>query len=95
MPVPLHMKTDREVLNIALESIGLIEPEDARVLWIPNTLDVGELEASEAYLEAARIHDRLEVLTGLRPLEVASDDNLPPFEAYREKAGSAEPVAGD
>jgi len=76
--VPLHCGTDAEVLDIALESIGLIAPEDARVLWIPNTLDLGEVEASEAYLAQADIRDDLEILTGLRPLETEADGNLPP-----------------
>ena len=83
--VPLHCDTDAEVLDIALESIGLIAPEDARVLWIPNTLDLGEVEASEAYLAQADIRDDLEILTGLRPLETEADGNLPPIEAYRDR----------
>ncbi len=83
--VPLHCDTDAEVLDIALESIGLIAPEDARVLWIPNTLDLGEVEASEAYLAQADIRDDLEILTGLRPLETEADGNLPPIEAYRNR----------
>lgn len=83
--VPLHCGTDTEVLDIALESIGLIAPEDARVLWIPNTLDLGEVEASEAYLAQADIRDDLEILTGLRPLETEADGNLPPIEAYRDR----------
>lgn len=83
--VPLHCDTDAEVLDIALESIGLIAPEDARVLWIPNTLDLGEVEASEAYLAQADIRDDLEILSGLRPLETEADGNLPPMEAYRDR----------
>ena len=83
--VPLHCDTDTEVLDIALESIGLIAPEDARVLWIPNTLDLGEVEASEAYLAQADIRDDLEILSGLRPLETEADGNLPPMEAYRDR----------
>ena len=91
--IPLHCDTDAEVLDIALESIGLIAPEDARVLWIPNTLDLGEVEASEAYLAQADIRDDLEILTDLRPLETEADGNLPPVEAYRDRV--PEPVFAD
>ena len=91
--IPLHCDTDAEVLDIALESIGLIAPEDARVLWIPNTLDLGEVEASEAYLSQADIRDDLEILTDLRPLETEADGNLPPIEAYRDRV--PEPVFAD
>ena len=93
--VPMHFPTDRAALAIAMESIGLIEPENARILWVPNTLDLSEVEASEAYLEMAGIQDDLEILTDLRPLAVEADGNLPPFEAYRERVGSAEAVPGD
>ena len=91
--IPLHCDTDAEVLDIALESIGLIAPEDARVLWIPNTLDLGEVEASEAYLSQADIRDDLEILTDLRPLETEADGNLPPIEAYCDRV--PEPVFAD
>ena len=91
--IPLHCDTDAEILDIALESIGLIAPEDARVLWIPNTLDLGEVEASEAYLSQADIRDDLEILTDLRPLETEADGNLPPVEAYRDRV--PEPVFAD
>ena len=91
--IPLHCDTDAEILDIALESIGLIAPEDARVLWIPNTLDLGEVEASEAYLSQADIRDDLEILTDLRPLETEADGNLPPIEAYRDRV--PEPVFAD
>ena len=93
--VPLHFETDREVLDIALESIGLIEPENARVLWIKNTLDVGEIEASEAYWAQTEVRDDLEILSDLRALEVEPDGNLPPMEAYGDRVSAFEPVAGD
>ncbi|MDA0709747.1 MAG: lactate racemase domain-containing protein [bacterium] len=93
--VPLHFKTDREVLDVALESIGLIEPENARVVWIKNTLDVGEIEASEAYLAQVELRDDLEVISDVRPLEVEADGNLPPIEAYGDRVSASEPVPGD
>ena len=83
--VPMSFSTDREALNIAMESIGLIEPENARILWIPNTLDLSEVEASEAYLETVCYEDNLEILSEPRPLEVGTNNNLPPFEAYKKK----------
>ena len=80
--IPMHFPTDREVLDVALESIGLIEAPDARVLWIKNTLDLGEVEASSAYLSAAKERADLEVLTDPRVLAVGDDGNLPPFEVF-------------
>ena len=85
--VPMHFPTDREVLDIALESIGLIQMPEARVIWIPNTLDLGEVEASAAYLDMAEMRDDLEILTDLRPLRVEADDNLPPFQVFGKASG--------
>ena len=75
--IPMHYPTDREILDIALESLGLIPPEDAKIVWIRNTLDLGEVEAAEADLEAARSRKDLEILVEPRPLSVGEDGNLP------------------
>ena len=51
--IPIHCATDKEVLGVVLQNIGLTEPPDARLMWIRNTLDVAELEGSVAYMEEA------------------------------------------
>ena len=47
---PLDYETDREMLAAALGTIGLAEPGNARLLWIADTLHLGEVECSAAYL---------------------------------------------
>jgi hypothetical protein len=78
----LDYPTDREILDRALGTIGLIEPPEARLLWIDNTLELVELECSAAYLEEARQRDDLEVLTPPRPLPLDADGNLPDFDRW-------------
>jgi hypothetical protein len=80
--IPMHYPTDEEVLKIALESIGLIEPPDARVLWIKNTLDLGEVEVSTAYSEEMKGRGDLEILSDPRPLRLDEERNLVSFEAF-------------
>jgi hypothetical protein len=75
--IPPHYDTDRETLAAALGTIGLVEPAQAKLLWIHNTLDVAEVECSEAYLEAARQRSDLEVLGERRPLPFDAPGNLP------------------
>ncbi len=75
--VPVHYATDREVLDLALVSIGLTDPVDARLLWVRNTLDVSELACSAAYFEEAQQRTDLEVLSEPEPLPLGSDGNLP------------------
>jgi hypothetical protein len=48
--VPATYDTDREAIEAALSCIGLTPPENARVLRIRNTLMLGEIEVSEAFM---------------------------------------------
>ncbi|HYW79407.1 MAG TPA: lactate racemase domain-containing protein [Thermoguttaceae bacterium] len=69
--IPLDYETDREMLEAALSTIGLTTPPDAKLLWIHNTLDLGEVECSAAYLDEARRRDDLEIL--IEPRELPFD----------------------
>ena len=75
--VPLDYETDREILEKALGTVGMTEPPDAKLLWIANTLDLGELECSAAYLDEVRTRDDLEILTEPRELPLDAAGNLP------------------
>ena len=77
---PLHYGTDREVLEVALPSVGLVEPENARVVHIKNTLDLGEIGLSEAYLAEAQGRDDLTVVDPLREMAFDDEGNLQPVE---------------
>ncbi|MBN1591069.1 MAG: DUF2088 domain-containing protein [Pirellulales bacterium] len=74
---PLDYETDREILEATLGTIGLTEPAAARLVWIPDTLHLTELECSVAYWEEARRRDELEILTPPRPLPLDEEGNLP------------------
>ena len=75
--IPPHYDTDRETLEVAFGTIGLVEPPQAKLLWIHNTLDVVEVECSEVFFEAARQRADLEVLCEPRPLPLDAAGNLP------------------
>jgi len=74
---PMDYETDREMLEAALSTIGLAEPPNAKLLWIANTLELAEMECSEAYLREARQRDDLEILTEVRDLPFDGQGNLP------------------
>lgn len=74
---PLDYPTDREMLAAALGTIGLAEPPEARLVWIADTLHLGEVECSAAYLAEAQKRSDLEVLTGLSELPFDAAGNLP------------------
>ena len=48
--IPLVYATDREAIEAALQTIGLVEPPEARVVHIRDTLHLAELQLSEACL---------------------------------------------
>ncbi len=78
--LPVSYDTEREIMESALSTVGLVSPENAGVMWIQNTLQVAEVECSARYLEEAKQRQDLEVLTGLRDLEWDAAGNLGPLE---------------
>jgi hypothetical protein len=80
--VPIHYETDAEVLDAALDNIGLVPPERAKMLWVQNTLHVGTVECSAAYLSEARERKDLEIASDVRPLPLDERGMLPEFGAW-------------
>ena len=60
--IPIHFDTDRICIEKALQTVGLVTPENARVLRIHNTLHLAELLVSEAYLPEIKKRQDLEIL---------------------------------
>ncbi len=73
---PVQFASDQELLERVLPQIGLTEPVDAKVLWIPNTLELAEVECSAAFMSEAQGRDDLELLTDPRPLPFDAAGNL-------------------
>lgn len=48
--IPLTFPNDREAIIAALQTVGLVEPPNARVIQISDTLHLGEVIVSEAFL---------------------------------------------
>jgi hypothetical protein len=79
--LPVSLATDREVLEAAFPTIGLTEPEQARVLHISNTLQVAELLASEVYLPLLQARDDLDLVEDAHEMEFDEEGNLYPVAA--------------
>lgn len=52
--IPITLPTDAEAVDCALQTIGLIAPENARVIQISDTLHLTRVRVSEAYFEEVR-----------------------------------------
>src|SRR5947209_490768 len=77
--LPLVFDSDREAVQSALGCIGLTEPEHARVIRIKNTLIIGELECSEAFLPEIKKRADLEVVGEARPLDFDAAGQVVPL----------------
>lgn len=66
--MPIALATDREAVEAALNTIGAVNAEEARLVHIKNTLEIGELEISEALLEETGEKSNLRILETRGPL---------------------------
>tara|TARA_B100000809_G_scaffold128221_2_gene126344 strand:- start:658 stop:1926 length:1269 start_codon:yes stop_codon:yes gene_type:complete len=73
---PVHLPTDRATIEAALVQIGLVEPADARVIWIENTLLLENVACSATYQDEAQQRSDLEILSSPRPFPFDDEGNL-------------------
>jgi hypothetical protein len=76
--VPIALNTDRESIEAALNTIGAVDPKNARILHIKNTLEIAELDISEALLEDKKGRKDLELINELGPMAFDPKGNLEP-----------------
>ena len=76
--IPIALKTDKEAVEVALNTIGAVDPEDARIVHIKNTLEIAELDISEALLNEIKGRKDLELMEELGPMSFESEENLRP-----------------
>ena len=77
--IPMHIETDRECIQVALGSVGLIPPRKSRIVRIKNTLQLDEVEVSEIYGGEIPSRPDLEILEGPRPMSFDVRGNLIPL----------------
>jgi len=74
--IPIYFETDRIGLDAALKTVGFMEPEDTKVVRIHNTLDLGELLVSEAYLKEVENREDLSILEPVKDMEFDANNDL-------------------
>lgn len=73
---PIALKTDKEAVEAALDTIGAIDPEKARLVHIKNTLEIGELDVSGAFLKEVGGRKDLKLIKELGTMSFESDGSL-------------------
>lgn len=78
LPVKLAMvlRDDRMAIQAAVKTCNGVSPENARIVLIRNSLHMGELYLSEAFLPLARETEGMEIVSECRPLPFDEEGNL-------------------
>jgi hypothetical protein len=99
--IPITLPTDREVIEAALETCWRVDPAEARVVVIPNTLELQTLWVSPPLDDEVRDHPHLTRETEYRPMPLRDDGSLDQVElfpasvrAQRLRAGRGAPGDG-
>jgi len=77
--IPIALETDREAIATALTTVGPIEAWEARVIRIKNTLEMEELQVSEALMDEIKGRQDVTVMGGLEEMAFDGSGNLLPI----------------
>ena len=75
--IPLYFDTDQICIEKALQTVGLREPGEERIMRIHNTLDLGELLVSEAYRAEVEAREDLSIVEEAAPMPFDASGDLP------------------
>lgn len=74
--IPLTLENDRDAIDAAVKSIGLIPPEKLKIIRIKNTKTLGEMDVSQGYREELLKRKDLEIITIEKPMVFDNNGNL-------------------
>ena len=74
--VPMHFKTDQKCVETCLNTIGMVQPEAARIVRIKNTATLEALWISRALEAEARSKPEIQVLGSWEPMRFDNEGNL-------------------
>ncbi|OHD65969.1 MAG: hypothetical protein A2176_04200 [Spirochaetes bacterium RBG_13_51_14] len=76
--IPMVLESDRDAIMTSAAMAGADNPDSFRVVWIKNTLELGEMLVSDALLDDTKEHSSLKVLNGPHEIKFDSNGNLIP-----------------
>jgi hypothetical protein len=71
--IPITLPTDRDVFEAAIETCWRIDPAEARMVVIPNTLELNTLWVTPALEAEVKAHPHLAFETDFRPIPFSPD----------------------
>jgi len=72
----MYFEDDRQAIEVALDSIGLISPRRSKIVRIQNTLRLDVVGVSEIYLNELHHRSDVDILTEIEPMGFDRQDNL-------------------
>ncbi len=73
---PMHFSTDRDCVEKILATCGRLDTAEASIVWIPNTMDIGECLVSENLLDEVKQNPEIEVVGEPQAIEFDDAGNL-------------------
>jgi hypothetical protein len=77
--IPIALPTDREAIATALTTVGPIEPWEVRVIRIKNTLEMEEMQISEALMDELKGRPDITPIGSPEEPMFDAEGNLPPL----------------
>lgn len=77
--IPIHYDTDKKVLNVALQTIGDVSPEQAKIIRIRNTLELEHLLVSETYYDEIQSRSDLAIIDPAHDMAFTREGDLLPY----------------
>jgi hypothetical protein len=77
--IPLTLKNDREAIEIAIKSVGLIPRDQLKIMRIKNTTSLSEVDVSVGYEEELFRRRDLNIINPKRSMAFDESGNLEPF----------------
>ncbi|MBT3345549.1 MAG: DUF2088 domain-containing protein [Gemmatimonadetes bacterium] len=74
--IPITFATDRECIEKALETVGFVAPENARVMRVRNTLQLSDLWVSDAYAKDIDTREDLSIVTQATQMDFDDQGDL-------------------
>jgi hypothetical protein len=74
--IPMYFDGDRECVETAINCLGMVKPEEVRIVHIRNTLMLEKLSVSKAYQPEIEKLPELKIIGQWQPLAFGPDQNL-------------------
>ncbi len=74
--IPITLPTDRDVIAQAIDTCWRLDPAEARIVVIPNTLELEHLWVSKPLEAEVKAHSHLHLESDYQPMPFLSDESL-------------------